>query len=117
LTSIQTDRIKARWKSFLRTIGTTITTLTTQDYNLPNYPKAGTDGYVLEHIFVFEMFHQCCMLKWGVVHHINGIRTDNRPENLAGMTRGAHTTLHHPTQLEYRDNLQTHLDKHICRPT
>jgi len=58
------------------------------------HPKADIHGYVYEHVFVMENYYQCCMLKWGVVHHINEIPTDNRPENLQGMMRFQRTTLH-----------------------
>ena len=59
------------------------------------HPKADAQGYVYEHVLVMETYYQCCMLKWGVVHHVNEIRTDNRPENLQGMMRYQHTSLHH----------------------
>jgi hypothetical protein len=62
--------------------------------HLPNYPRARSTGYVPEHIFVFEMFHQCCILEWGVVHHINGIKTDNRPDNLMLVTNRQHRLIH-----------------------
>lgn len=35
-----------------------------------------------------------------VVHHINGKRWDNRPENLQVMTRGDHTRLHNRERYE-----------------
>ena len=63
------------------------------------HPKADAQGYVYEHVLVMENYYQCCMLKWGVVHHINEIRTDNRPENLQGMMRYQHSSLHHKAKV------------------
>lgn len=57
--------------------------------------RANNKGYVLEHILVYEQYYKCCVLKWGVIHHINKIKTDNRIENLEGMIESKHLSLHH----------------------
>lgn len=44
-------------------------------------------AYIFEHILLFEEHHKCCMLKWGRVRHINGIKLDNRLENLEGTSQ------------------------------
>jgi hypothetical protein len=60
------------------------------------HPRAYYRGmYVLEHVLVYERHHKCCMLRWGIVHHINENRSDNRIENLQGMSRSKHISLHH----------------------
>ncbi len=28
-------------------------------------------GYIREHVKIFEDYYKCCMLDYGVVHHIN----------------------------------------------
>ena len=62
---------------------------------MPDHHRADSKGYVLEHILVFEsesgirLPDNCC------VHHLNGIKDDNRIENLCMMTHSAHTVFHH----------------------
>jgi hypothetical protein len=42
--------------------------------HIPNYFSSNNSGGVYEHIYIYQEYHKCCMLPWGVVHHINGIK-------------------------------------------
>ena len=54
------------------------------------HPRASNTGYVFEHIIVWETENAMPVPDGHIIHHLNGIRTDNRPENLVAMSRGEH---------------------------
>lgn len=60
----------------------------------PDHPRAmlhkGNKRYVYEHILVWEEANGRPLPDGWVVHHINGKRSDNRPENLLGLPKKSH---------------------------
>ncbi len=48
----------------------------------PSHPGAAGDGYVLEHRIVMEHLLDRYLFAGESIHHRNGVRDDNRPENL-----------------------------------
>jgi HNH endonuclease len=53
----------------------------------PDHPRAGKGQYIFEHIIVMEQVLGRHLLTNESVHHRNGVRDDNRPENLELWTR------------------------------
>ena len=68
----------------------------------PDHPYSDQKGYVREHRLVLEEFLGRYLSKDELVHHKNGIKTDNRIGNLEVMTRSQHIKMHHKKILDAR---------------
>jgi len=67
------------------------------------HPRANNQGYVREHILVWEEYHHRKLPKGWLIHHLNGIKDDNRPQNLIAMKRGEHTHQTEPFKKRVRE--------------
>ncbi len=57
------------------------------------HPKEQKNGYIFEHILIWEQVHNKRLPEGWIIHHLNGVGTDNRPENLVALPRQKHDSI------------------------
>ena len=60
-----------------------------------NYKVIRINGkQIREHVHIFQEYHQCCMLPWGEIHHIDRNIHNNDISNLEGFLDSNHRRIH-----------------------
>lgn len=58
---------------------------------MPSHHFKNNKNRIREHRYVYELYNKCSLLPWADCHHINGIKTDNKPENLVAFMHSKHS--------------------------
>ena len=66
---------------------------------VPGHSRAWSNGYVYFHLLVAEQCIGRPLGKSEFVHHVDGNKCNNSPENLQVVTRSEHSALHHKDSL------------------
>lgn len=69
----------------------------------PEHHFANSRGYICEHRLAWETKNKAILLPWAEAPHINGIKDDNRPENIQVMSKRQHSQLEQ--QIRRRSNI------------
>jgi len=76
--------------------------------NKRDHPNANLGGYIFEHRLAMEKKIGRLLEKWEIVHHKNGIKDDNRPENLELWARAHITGIRIKDFLDYYEKNPLH---------
>jgi len=71
----------------------------------PEHPMANKNRYIPVHRLIMSQIEGRNLDPEEIVHHRNGIKTDNRPENLELMTKSEHMKLHSTARWQQRKQL------------
>ncbi len=102
------------WKGgrYTHNTGYTMVLLSRDD---PFLAMASTNHYVFEHRLVMAQHLGRCLTRQEVVHHKNGLKEDNRLENLELKTMGQHSAEHGKGyRAGYKKGLRDGRDKQIA---